>query len=316
MVDTAQQTQSTATHCGVCRRFALVGERLLPFHDGRSDRRVHVCELCRGRAQSRGWASAGEPERRGGVGVRIHAGERAGSDGRAGSDEQWLDEGDVESEDDVVADDVDPEEEPDATRGVDHDADTGSYRRVDAQTASPAARAPRADAPAHLLEQLRHQQVEIAQLRRELEPGRRADEQHTLRRQADQIRELRERITELGAQVQRLQQARQAETSPAHMCALALTAFNQSEDLDRMARIARTLGDPEICVRDAGPGIPRRIHITFAWEIAWYQFEVKLDLGTARASVHARGNGGDPTTLPAEQRRANARWRESGVVLA
>ena len=100
------------------------------------------------------------------------------------------------------------------------------------------------------------------------------------------------------------------------MSAHALAAFNQSRDLERMARISRTLGDPVVNVHDEGPGIPRRVRITLSWDIAWYEFTVKLDLGAGRASVHETGTGGDPAQLPIERRRANARWSDSGLKLA
>ena len=100
------------------------------------------------------------------------------------------------------------------------------------------------------------------------------------------------------------------------MTSLALDSFNQSPALDRMARIARTLGDPVVNLHDEGAGIPRRVRVTLSWDIAWYEFVVKLDLGTGRASVNETGTGGDPTALPLERRRSNARFRESGMVLA
>jgi len=82
-----------------------------------------------------------------------------------------------------------------------------------------------------------------------------------------------------------------------------------------MARIARTLDDPTVTVIDQGPGIPRHVRIVLVWDIAWYEFDVKLDLGKGFASVHQLGNGGDPRALEADQRRGNAQWRTSGLVL-
>ncbi|MCW2924885.1 MAG: hypothetical protein JWM98_2289, partial [Thermoleophilia bacterium] len=62
----------TTTHCSMCRRSVLMGEPLIPFHDPRADRQVAVCELCRGRARTRGWTEAGEPtRRRGGSRLRV-----------------------------------------------------------------------------------------------------------------------------------------------------------------------------------------------------------------------------------------------------
>lgn len=168
---------------------------------------------------------------------------------------------------------------------------------------------------AAMLEQVRRQEDELVRLRRELDPVRRAEEQRRLERQAAEIAELRSALRERDARIERLQHARHAETSPMRMSGHALDAFNQSVELERMARIARTLGDPVINVHDEGPGIPRRVRITLSWDIAWYEFVVKLDLGAGRASVHETDTGGDPTVLPLERRRANACWSGSGLRL-
>lgn len=286
--------RAAASECGVCRRSVLVGERMIPFHDPRADRTLLVCELCRGRAGSRGWDPAGEPEQRtGGSGLRVRQIEpvRAGEPG---------DDGEAASAVDL---------EPGTPQAA-------IVARVDGARAG-ALTAPvgEADPTRTLLDRVRRQELELQRMRRELDPALRAQEQHVLHRQSVELGELRATLRERDLQVERLRLARHAETSPMRMSRYALDAFNQSAELERMARIARTLGDPAVNIHDEGPGIPRHVRLTLSWDIAWYEFTVKLDLGAGRASVHETSTGGDPVTLPSERRRGNARWRVSGIVL-
>ena len=279
--------ERVVTDCAFCRRSVLMGESLFPFEEPRTERVVHACDLCRAGVTARGWASVGEPERRGGsTRLRVQPLPIA-----------------------VSAPTVD----------VDEDLDVLPERTIDTPQAAILERleAPmRSEAPdaRALLGRVRHQELELQKLRRELDPNRRAEEQRTLQRQAAELRDLRSALRDRDAQIERIQQARISETSPYRMSGYALDAFNHSTDLERMARIARTLGEPVVNVHDEGAGIPRRVRITLCWDIAWYEFVVKLDLGAGKASVHETGTGGDPTSLPLERRRANAGWRDSGIV--
>ncbi|MCW2955421.1 MAG: hypothetical protein JWO69_290 [Thermoleophilia bacterium] len=293
-------TEHPATDCSLCRRSVLMGELLFPFSDPRTAAVVHACDLCRVRAGVRGWEAAGNPERRGGsTRLRVesrpfdrvdHAARDAASAARAVAPV-----GDV-----VVA------AEPVAPAAP----QVAILERLEAPV--------RDDAPDSraLLGRLRQQELELQRMRRELDPSRRAEEQRQLQRQSEELRELRIAVRERDAKIERLQQARHSESSPFRMTGFALDAFNQSTALERMARIARTLDVPTVNVHDEGAGIPRRVRVTLSWDIAWYEFVVKLDLGSGKASVHEVGTGGDPTSLPLERRRANAQWRDSGIVLA
>ncbi|MCW2960084.1 MAG: hypothetical protein JWM25_302 [Thermoleophilia bacterium] len=276
--------EAPATDCALCRRSVLMGEMLFPFHDVRVDRSQHVCDLCRVRADERGWESNGEPQRRGGsTKLRVHARMIAAA-----------------RPEEPVAD-VEPiVEAPQAA----------ILERLEAPMR------PEMPDTRSLLGRVRQQELELQRMRGELDPSRRAEEQGLIQRQATELKELRAALREKDARIERLQQARHSESSPYRMTGFALDAFNQSADLERMARIARTLGSPVVNVHDEGAGIPRRVRVTLSWDIAWYEFVVKLDLGVGRASVHETGTGGDPTSLPLERRRANAAWRDSGIVLA
>jgi hypothetical protein len=289
--ETVSLLDRTATDCALCRRSVLVGEPLTPYLDPRTDRRSAVCELCRDRAVERGWSVCGAPvRRRGSTRLRVET---------------------------MPA--TRPAREPDGPASSPKllAPQAAILERAIGLDARPAPAAPGAPNPSPaLLARVRSQDAELLRLRRDLDPARRAEEQRRLERQAAEIRELREALREREAQVQRLQHARHAETSPMRMSGFALDALNQSAELERMARIARTLGDPVVNVHDEGAGIPRRVRITLSWDIAWYEFTVKLDIGAGRASVHETGTGGDPSVLPLERRRANAAWSGSGLKLS
>lgn len=167
-----------------------------------------------------------------------------------------------------------------------------------------------------ITDKLRRQERELERLRREADPEQRDLERRTIKDQHAELVRLREQLAKREEQVARLQAARRAETDSNLMCGHALDAFNSSEHADRMSRIARTLGDPEVSVNDMGAALPRRVHITLTWDIAWYEFCVKLDLGAGKASVQQIGTGGDPTDLDRSHKLANAHWRPSGLVLA
>jgi hypothetical protein len=272
----------TEPDCGVCRRTLLVGEQLRVYRD--RERSVNVCELCRELARKRGWESIGPvdtPRLRvqpsGGVADIV---DRDALIEGMGTELAYLKE----------------------QLGAAHSALNENSINQDTVRA--------------ITDKLRRQERELERLRREEDPERRRHEQRQLVTQAAQLRELRGALAQRDKQVQMLRHAREAETDSPSMCRYGLDAFNSSEHADRMARIARTLDAPVASVEDRGPAIPRRIHITLSWEIAWYEFCVKLDLGTGKASVHQVGSGGDPRVLGAEQQTGNARWRESGLVLA
>lgn len=274
--------ESAPPDCSICERSLLVGESLGMYRD-RDSRTVHVCELCRDRARRRGLEELGAVRT---PRLRVQPSgpvndvlDRERVIERLGNELQQVKE----------------------QLGAAHMA-------LNAQTMDE-------DTVSSVTDKLRRQERELERLRREHDPVRRADEQRQLQQQAVELRQLRAELRLRDEQIARLRLAREAETSPVRMCGFALDAFNSSEHADRMARIARTLGEPEVCVGDEGPALPRRIRITLVWDIAWYEFQVKLDLGAGKASVHETASGGDARALPEQQRKPNARWRDSGLVL-
>jgi hypothetical protein len=275
--------ESATSDCSICERSLLVGESLRAYRD-RDDRTLHVCELCRDRARKRGL------EQLGAVGIsRLRVQPSA-------SVSDMLDRDRVIER---LTVEVDQLKEQLGQAHLELHAQSGHE-----------------DAAHEAADRLHRQERELERLRREQDPVRRAEEHRLLQRQAEELRQLRTHLRQRDEQIARLRLAREAETSPVRMRGFALDAFNSSEHADRMARIARTLDAPEVTVSDEGPAVPRRLRVTLVWDIAWYEFLVKLDLGVGRASVHEVAHGGDPRALPECQRQPNARWRDSGLVLS
>lgn len=269
--------------CAICERSLLVGEAVQLFRN-RDSRLVKVCELCRTRAQAKGFeAIALDQSPR----MRVHA---------SGSVR------DVVDRDALIA-------------GMGHELAFLKQQLGEAKAAL-VEQTVEEDTLRAITDKFRRQERELERLRKEADPIRLAQDRRTIQEQNLQIRELRAQLRDRDTQIERLANARIAETRPAVMCQHALDAFNSSEHADRMMRIARTLEEPQVSVNDMGPGLPRCVNITLVWDIAWYEFCVKLDLGAGKASVRETGNGGDPRVLDASRRAGNAQWRSSGLVMS
>ncbi|MEO6867748.1 MAG: hypothetical protein ABI200_06980 [Gaiellales bacterium] len=273
---------------------------MTPYADPRSEELRAVCSLCRERATANGWKLAG-------AAIRHRSNTRMRVENVNPEDSSRTTLGLVPSPE--LGPEVEPASEPEPDFTPPQAAILERAIGLEAISVDD-------HAPTELLARIRAQDHELEQLRRDINPARHAEERRNFERQAAELRELRSMLQERDARIDRLQRARHAETSPMRMSGFALDAINQSRELERMARIARTLGDPIVNVHDEGPGIPRRVRVTMSWDIAWYEFVVKLDLGAGAASVHETGTGGDPSVLPIERRRANAQWSDSGITLA
>lgn len=268
--------------CGLCHRTLLVGEALRLFRDTENSRLMKVCELCQERARNSGYEALGVDSRK----LRVQA------------------SGSVR---DVVGRDA-------LIEGLGNELAFLQQQLGEAQAAL-LEQSVKGETLRAITDKLRRQERELERMRKEVDPVRRAHEEKVYQRQSLQLAQVKQQLLAREQQVNRLQAARKAETDPAVMSRHALDAFNSSEHADRMMRIARTLGDPDVSVRDQGSTLPRKIHLTLSWDIAWYEFCVKLDLGTGKASISELGNGGDPRVLNDEQRVSNAQWRTSGLVM-
>lgn len=191
------------------------------------------------------------------------------------------------------------------------ESDDPTLRQLDGELAQ--ARA--ASRIQELIDQLQARDRELVMLRKQLDSSGLHALERTAREQHRELDKMRKREAALQQQLQRITYARATECDPHRMCAHALDAFNASEHAERMLRITRTLGEPEVSVADEGPSIPRKVTLILAWDIAWYEFSIKLDLATSRASVHEVDHGGDPRKIDADRRTKNGRWQSSGVVL-
>lgn len=89
----------------------------------------------------------------------------------------------------------------------------------------------------------------------------------------------------------------------------AVAAFNASEFPRRVAGVARSLGAPEVTVREA-EHLDTVIRIVVAWELCWYRYEV--DLGEPLPVAVALEQGTELAELPREDRAANAAAEDSG----
>lgn len=89
----------------------------------------------------------------------------------------------------------------------------------------------------------------------------------------------------------------------------ALRVFNASPCADRVAGIARSLGQPCVAVRPLGDS-GSKVAIVVSWELCWYRYEV--DLGDELAGPRLVAEGMELDELPEEDREGNATADERG----
>ena len=117
---------------------------------------------------------------------------------------------------------------------------------------------------------------------------------------------------------ERAQPARQPDPAPApreprHVRAVptnaelkmerALDVFNGSDYPRTVAGVARSLGQPEVCVRTSDDQ-PSVVGITVMWELSWYRFEV--DLSDEAGGAQRTAQGAELDELDEADRVANA----------
>jgi hypothetical protein len=92
----------------------------------------------------------------------------------------------------------------------------------------------------------------------------------------------------------------------------AVDVFNTGEYPRRVASLTRSLGAPEVTVRE-GEAVASSVVIVLAWELCWYTYEVDLDdLQGLQARAIAQGT--ELTELGPEDRLANALADEHGAL--
>jgi hypothetical protein len=83
----------------------------------------------------------------------------------------------------------------------------------------------------------------------------------------------------------------------------ALERFNESEYRRTVAGLTRSLGSPRVAAV-MPPGSPDEVRLTVAWDLSWYQWEVRL--ADQRATVHSVAKGNEIEELPDADRSWNA----------
>jgi hypothetical protein len=92
--------------------------------------------------------------------------------------------------------------------------------------------------------------------------------------------------------------------------ARALDVFNSGEYPRRIGGVARSLGVPEVSVRELD--VTGVISIVVAWELCWYRYRVDLDDVQAGAELVAQGS--ELEQLEREDREGNATADEQGAL--
>jgi hypothetical protein len=90
----------------------------------------------------------------------------------------------------------------------------------------------------------------------------------------------------------------------------AVRIFNASEHPRRVGGVARSLGTPEISVRELD--VTGVVAIVVAWELCWYRYRIDVDDPAAGAPLVAQGT--ELAELEREERDVNAVADESGAL--
>ncbi len=91
----------------------------------------------------------------------------------------------------------------------------------------------------------------------------------------------------------------------------AVQAFNDSELPRRVRGLARSLGEPAVCVRPA-EHVHTAVRVVVAWELCWYRYEI--DFGEDEPSVRALAQGTQLAELEREERSWNAAPDADGTI--
>jgi hypothetical protein len=101
----------------------------------------------------------------------------------------------------------------------------------------------------------------------------------------------------------------QAERTPERILRRGVERFNASAEPRKVAGLIRTLGEPRVAVRtNSGEAIV----VTVAWELSWYQWEVRA--AEEGAAVREAGKGREVQELPLRDRTWNASASSDGTV--
>ncbi len=259
--------------CAICRRHFLQGEAVRLYRDANGPTFRRVCALCLAAAVARGWELAeatrteplrvhGDPMRAEAAAVRDRLVERLQTE--------------LESVQRQLV-------------GV-----RGSFSQAEARALELERDR---DGLARLPSELRTLERERDQLAAEVDRLSQALAQASLRegrleRSERRVRELEAELVEAQDELERLQVVRRREADAAYLRAIAASAFNRSSHAATIATAARRYsGAPRCRVAGEGVGLPRIVRATFAWDAAWFEFVIALDLATRSVRVDESGHG-------------------------
>ena len=101
-------------------------------------------------------------------------------------------------------------------------------------------------------------------------------------------------------------------STPERQVLRALDGFNDTDQTRKVAGLMRSLGDPQVAAVSLGVVSDGKVRLTVAWELAWYQWEVKVtDDGLA---VRELASGDEIEQLAEVDRAWNARADEAGLL--
>jgi hypothetical protein len=307
LTSTAENTAS----CALCRRHLLVGEPARLYQDPSSKRFLKVCPLCYERADRRGWRADGRPI------VAVHA--NPPSDAALREREGLIDRlrGQLQSVeldlDKVRSALAKAEQQAGELRNVKREMKelSNEARRRDRELKGMADEKRRSDERAAQAEAAHR-----AEISRHHQAAAKLDEQTA------QVERLESRLAQLEQELEHerrryaeLADARRTESDARQIRRMALEAFNRSAHAERVVAISRSLGDPVVNVAVEGCELPRIVSICVAWDISWYEYEVRLDLYEQTVSVDEGRRGDDPRDLPQHRLHPNAVLRADRIVL-
>jgi hypothetical protein len=303
--------ENTAS-CALCRRHLLVGEPARLYQDPSSKRFLKVCPLCYERADRRGWQPDGRPI------VAVHANPPA--DQLLRERENLIDRlrGQLQSVefdlDQVRSALAKAEQQAGELRHVKREMKdlAGELKRRERELRALADDKRRAEERA-----AQSEAAHRAEIARHHEAAARSDEHVAMAERLEKrLGLLEQELAEERRRYGELAEARRQEADARYVRRLALEAFNRSDHIDRIVAISRSLGDPVVNVAIDGCELPRPVRITVSWDIAWYEYVVRLDLHEQSVTVEEARHGDDPRELPQSRLRPNGVLRSGRVVLA
>jgi hypothetical protein len=142
------------------------------------------------------------------------------------------------------------------------------------------------------------------------ENGAAREDAAPVRRGGDRADDGAARERDLGAEVEHELSELDGVEAPAGPLARALEIFNATEYPRRIGGVARSLGAPEVSVRELD--VSGVVAIVVAWELCWYRYRVDIDDPAAGAELVAQGT--ELHELEREERDVNATADDRGAL--